>query len=74
MAVVKVEPSVHNAGDNQGLIAQLVKMVNAQATAINALTAKMDADFADVTNASVDYESTIGTLDTLAYRGGGTPS
>lgn len=73
MAVVKVEPSVHNAGDNQGLIAQLVKMVNAQATAINALTAKIDADAGD-TGGDSDYASTIGTLDTLAYRGGGTPS
>lgn len=73
MAVVKVEPSVHNAGDNQGLIAQLVKMVNAQATAINALTAKIDADAGD-TGGDNDYASTIGELDTLAYRGGGTPS
>lgn len=28
-------------------------------TAITTLTAKMDADFADVTNASVDYASSV---------------
>ena len=71
MAVVSVVPSVHNAGDNDGLVAQLVKMVNAQAAAINALTAKLDAD-AGVTD--TDYASSVGTMDTVAYTVGTTPS
>lgn len=42
-----------------------------------ALTAKMDADFADVTNASIDYASSVDpaaqTMDTITTRELGVP-
>lgn len=50
----------------------------AHRAAIVALTAKMDADFADVTNASVDYASSIDpvadTSDTITTRELGSPT
>lgn len=73
MAVRTVTPSATNAL-NGSLLGELVAIVNELSTAVNALTAKMDTDFADVTNASTDYASSVGTMDTLAYRGGGTPT
>lgn len=38
---------------------KLLDEIQAMRDAFNALLAKMDADFADVTNASVDYESEL---------------
>lgn len=48
-------------------VAQLREQFNALATALDALLAKMDTDFADVANASTDYQSTIndGTWNTV---------
>lgn len=72
MAQVSVNPTAINAASNSSnLVAQLVKMVNAQAAAINALTAKLDLD-AGVTDD--DYATTVGTMDTLVYSVGTTPS
>lgn len=61
MAAIKVVRSAANAAEGS-LIDKLADLVNAQAAAINALTAKLDAD-AGV--ADVNYASTIGTMDTL---------
>lgn len=60
--------------NGQGVGADLVAIVNELSVAVNALTAKLDADFANVTNADTDYAVTIGTMDTIAYSNGDTPS
>lgn len=70
MAERKVTPSATSAADGS-LVGELVAIVNSLSTKINALTAKLDLD-AGVTD--VNYASTIGTADTLSYRGINTPS
>ena len=65
MAEVDVVQSSANV-QRDSLIYELTKLVNAQAAALNALTAKLDAD-AGVTD--VNYASTIGEMDTLTFRG-----
>lgn len=44
--------------------AAMLRKIDELTAAMKALTAKMDADFADVTNASVDYAAS--TTDSLA--------
>jgi len=70
MAERKATPSAANVAQDS-LIGTLTALVNQQAAAINALTAKLDAD-ADLT--ATDYGSTVGTMDTVAYHGIATPT
>ncbi len=44
---------------NRAVKEKLLDEMQAMRDAFNALLAKMDADFADVANASVDYESEL---------------
>lgn len=44
---------------NRAVKEKILDELQAMRDAFNALLAKMDADFADVTNASVDYESSL---------------
>ncbi len=78
MATISVHQTLGNPArvgtTNKNCIYQMMIIVNALSTAMNALTSKMDTDFADVTNASVDYASTIGTMDTLDFLETGAPS
>ncbi|HET7322163.1 MAG TPA: hypothetical protein VFI96_06685 [Longimicrobiaceae bacterium] len=70
MAERKATPSAANVAQDS-LIGTLTALINQQAAAINALTAKLDAD-AGVTGA--DYADTIGAMDTVAYHGIATPT
>lgn len=70
MAVRTVNASLANVSDGSFAF-QLAGIVNDLATAMNALTAKLDAD-AGVTDAN--YASTIGTIDTLTTKENGTPT
>jgi len=72
MAVRKASASAANASNDSALWV-LAELVNQLATAVNALTAKIDADAGD-TGGDNDYASTIGTMDTFAFRESGTPS
>lgn len=48
------------------VVKDLLEKHNALVADYNALLAKMDADFADVTNASVDYVSTQTSTNTIS--------
>lgn len=50
-----IEAALSHRGTKEALLDEMQAMRDA----FNALLAKMDADFADVANASVDYESSL---------------
>ncbi len=45
--------------ENRHILTDVLADLTVLRTAITTLTAKMDADFADVTNASVDYAASV---------------
>lgn len=55
-------------------VSELIAVVNSLSAKLAALTAKMDADFADVTSASTDYVASIPDADTIALNSGTTPT
>jgi hypothetical protein len=69
MAVRKVG-QVQPAADGTP-VGELVAIVNTVSTKLTALLQKLDAD-TGITD--TDYEATVVTTDTIAYRGGGTPT
>lgn len=69
MAVRKLTQSSASAA-NRSTVYILAELVNNLSAAVNALTAKLDAD-AGVTD--VNYASTIGTQDTVSFRSTGAP-
>ena len=52
--------------DLASVMKDLMEKHNALVADFNSLLAKMDADFADVTNASVDYVSSETSLNTIS--------
>lgn len=70
MAQITIPQSVANASKDSALY-KLLKLVNAQAAAINTLTAKLDAD-AGVGDAN--YAATLGTMDTGKFDVDGVPA
>lgn len=63
MALPKVQAKREYGGGEVEFNSVVLKVLNELTKQFELLLQKMDTDFADVTNASVDYESTIQTAD-----------
>lgn len=71
MAVRTIEDYGVKKVDSSNPITALVAVVNQLATGMNTLTAKLNAD-GGVTD--TNYDTAVGTIDTLAVRSGQTPT
>lgn len=71
MAVRTVDEALANAKGTSSLVGNLIAVVNELSTALNVVTAQLDAD-AGVTD--TDYAANAGTMDTIAYRNTTTPT